>query len=360
MRPIALAALLAGVTISTAALAAPPPRMETRWPGVHLVGYDDLNLKSVVAEFDRFLTVVEVPHDDATARSLLGLLREKFPGKPRRFAFHMHHHDHSLGALDPLLASGVTLVTTPWNLEQVKKLASDPAALESRTVTVRDELSLADSTNALRTWVLSKEKYELPADPYVVVEFPRAKILVSDCLFNKPLTYFEVVNARKRSLDRFLADAKLEVEWLVPTNSAHGSGFEDVCERSVVTETLEKGIEPEEVADRLQARPVEQLCREIDALAAEFRAKSPRSYDILVCGNYLELKRQDNERAAILFEVAERLYPSELDPPRFLGESLSLAGEKAKAREAWKGAIQIATKEEDRQEIREALEKLEE
>jgi hypothetical protein len=358
MRRLVLAAALVSAALADAAPAATPPRMETRWPGVHLVWYDDLNLKTVVAEFDRFLAVVEVPHDDATARSLLGLLREKFPDKPVRFALHTHHHDHSLGAVDGLLAAGVTVVTTPWNLEQVKGLASDPAAFEKRALTIRDELTLADGTNELHAYVLPKEKYELPADEYVVVEFPLAKALVSGCLFNKPLTYYEVVNARKTSLDRFLSDSKLDVSWLVPTNSAKGSGFEDVCARSVLTETLQKGIRPEEVADRLQARSVEELRRDVGALAEEFRAKSPRSYDLLVCGNYVKLKRKDYERAAILFEVAARLFPSEADPLWYLGETWSLAGDKAKAREAWTKALGVATKDEDRQRIREALEKL--
>lgn len=334
------------------------PRIEARWPGTHVVWYDDLNLKSVVAEFDTFLAVVEVPQDDATARALLALLREKFPAKPLRFAFHTHHHAHSIGALDPLIAAGVTVVTTPWNYEQIRKLAVDPLRSEGLVLKIRDTFEIGDGANRLRAHVLRKPKYEVPADEYVVVEFPAAKALVSGCLFNKPLTYWEVVNTRKTSLATYLADSQLDVAWLVPTNSTRGSGFEDFCTREMLAETLEKGMKPADVADRLQARPVSDLRAGMDALVSEFGAKTPRSYDLLVCGNYLKTSRKDYERAALLFEIAARLFPGEADPLWFLGESWSLAGEKGKAREAWGRGLEVATKDEDRKQFREALEKL--
>jgi hypothetical protein len=354
MKRLVLCAALVGL-FWTSASAATPPRMETRWPGVHVVWYDDLNLKSVVAEFDTFLAVVEVPHDDATARSLLALLREKFPSKPLRFAFHTHHHDHSIGALDPLFAAGATLVTTAWNLDQLRALAGDPARPDAHVLKIRDSFEIGDGTNTLRARVIHKSKYEVPTDEYVVVELPGPKALVSGCLFNKPLTYWEVVNTRKTSLAAFLADTKLDVRWLVPTNSARGSGFEDFCTREMLSETLEKGMKPAEIADRLQSRTVPELRAGIDALAAEFASKTPRSYDIFVCANFLKLKRNDLDRSAILLEIATRLFPKEVETWWYLGENWKLVGDKAKAREAWTRALEVATKDEDREEIRTAL-----
>lgn len=352
MRPFLLLVLFA-----LAGLAATPPRMETRWPGLHLVWYDEFQLKSVVVEFSTFLAVVEVPRDDATARGLLEMLREKFPGKPLRFAFHTHHHDHSIGALDPLFASGVTLVTTRWNLDQIRKLAANPAGADAHVLAISGGFEIADGGNSIRAHVLSKANYKVSTDEYILVELPAAKALVSGCLFNKPLTYWEVVNTRKTSLQAFLLDRKLDVAWLVPTNTSKAGGFEDVCGRGMLTETLEKGMRPDQVADRLQARTAEDLRSDLDALAAEFGAKTPRSYDLLVCGNFLKSERKDFARAAILFEIAARLFPKEADPYRLLGESWSLAGEKAKAREAWTRALERTTKEEDRAELRELLAK---
>jgi hypothetical protein len=220
---------------------------------------------------------------------------------------------------------------------------------------VAESFELADGSNTLRARVIRKAQYEVPTDEYIVVELPGPKALVSGCLFNKPLTYWEVVNTRKTSLAAFLADSKLDVRWLVPTNSARGSGFEDVCTREMLAETLERGMKPAEIADRLQARTVAALRADLDALAAEFATKTPRSYDILVCGNYLKTKRKDYERAAVLFEVATRLFPKEVETWWHLGDNWSLAGDKAKARAAWTRALEVATTEEDRKEIETAL-----
>lgn len=329
--------------------------MKPQWPGVYLIWYDDLNVKSVVAEFDSFLAVVEVPHDDQTARGLLAFLREKFPTKPLRFAFHTHHHSHSIGAIDPLVAAGVTIVTTPANLDEIRALSGDPSSVGDRVLTIRDTFELADHSNVLRAHVIHKDRFEIPTDEYVVVEFPKVEALVSGCLFSKPLTYWEVVNTRKTSLAAFLADRKLGVRWLIPTNSTHASGFEDVCTREMLAESLEKGLQPSEVADRLQARSIDDLRAGIDALSKEFAAKTPRSFDILVCGNYLKSKRSDYARASVLFEVAARLFPREVEPWWFLGEAQSLAGDKAKAREAWLKALELATTDDDKREIQAAL-----
>ncbi len=337
------------------ASAATPPRMETRWPGVHVVWYDDLNLKSVVAEFDTFLAVVEVPHDDATARALLAFLREKFPAKPVRFAFHTHHHDHSIGALDPLAAAGATVVTTAWNLDQIRGLAGNPAGADANVLKIGGELEISDGTNTLRAHVLKKDRYEIPTDEYIVVELPGPKALVSGCLFNKPLTYFEVVNTRKTSLAAFLADRRMDTAWLVPTNSARGSGFEDVCSREMLTETLAKGLKPAEVADRFAARSVAELRADIPALAAEFGKKTPRSYDLLVCGNFMRMKRKDFARSVVMFEIATQLFPKDMDAWYWLGEGRAEAGDHAGARVAWAEALKFATTDDDRSEIRAKL-----
>ena len=354
MHRFALFALIIAVLCPPAS-ASTPPRMETRWPGVHVVWYDDLNLKTVVAEFDTFLAVVEVPHDDATARALLAFLREKFPAKPVRFAFHTHHHGHSIGALDPLAAAGVTVVTTAWNLDQIRNLAGNPASADAGVLKIGSTFEISDGMNTLRAHVLKKDRYEIPTDEYMLVELPGPKALVSGCLFNKPLTYFEVVNTRKTSLAAFLVEQKLDVAWFVPTNSARGSGFEDVCSREMLTETLAKGLKPAEVADRFAARSVAELRADIPALAAEFGKKTPRSYDLLVCGNFMRMKRKDVARSVVIFEIAAHLFPKEMDAWYWLGEGRAEAGDQAGARAAWTEALKFATTDDDRKEIQAKL-----
>ena len=355
-----VAVFLAAVSIamSLPTIAAAPPRFESPWPGVHLVIYEELRLKSVVAEFDRFLAVVEVPHDDATARSLLALLKQRFPEKPLRFAFHTHHHEHSLGAVDALVEAGVTLVTTPWNLEQARQLSSRAASLDQHALVIGDRLSIGDGNLSLRAWELRKSRYRVPAEEYVVVELPGSKVLVTGCLFNKPLTYWEVVNGSKLALSQFISDAQLAPEWLVPTNTTREAGFESISAASMLGETLEKGLRPEDLAKRLSAIAPQDLWSSADAFARELGDRAHRSFDFIVCGNYLMTSQADYERAAFLFHLAAMLHPTEVDPLWFLGKAWSKLGNEPRAREAWMAALQLADDDETRALIAKALEGL--
>lgn len=358
--------LLLPLTLALAALFALPagadsgPRIEERWPGIHLVWFDELKLKSVVAEFDGFLALVEVPHDDATVRSLLALLGETFPDKPVRFAFHTHHHGHSLGALDPLLAAEVTVVSSPWNLGKIRGMSSAPDAFDARALPFPERFTLEDGSNALTAYVISQESYEVPTEEYMIVYFPREEVVVSGCLFRKPLTYFEVVNTRKTSLDAFLTDRDLPVSWLVPTATTEAAGFEDVSSHATLKATLEKGIKPWEVADRLEARSLEDLRAGMGALAEEFAALTPQAYDIVVCGSYLKNEREDLERALLLYEVAVSLHPEDFWARYALAGARALRGEKEKARETYEKALDLATSEVGREMVRDKVAALDE
>jgi hypothetical protein len=345
--PLALPSLL-----GAPAGAATSPRLEERWPGIHLVWFDEKKTKSVVAEFDGFLALVEAPHDDATVRALLGLLGETFPDKPVRFAFHTHHHGHSLGALDPLLAAEVTVVSSPWNLGKIRDKSSAPAAFDARALLIPESFTLEDGSNALTAYVIKQESYEVPTDEYMIVHFPREEMVVSGCLFNKPLTYFEVVNTRKTSLDAFLTDRALPVAWLVPTATCEAGGFEDVSAHATLKETLEKGIKPWEVADRLESRSVEELRAGMSDLAEEFASLTPRAYDIVVCAGYLEKKREDLDRALVLYEVAVSLHPEDFWARYALAGARALGGEKDLAREGYERALELATSEAGREMVR--------
>jgi cytochrome c-type biogenesis protein CcmH/NrfG len=63
-------------------------------------------------------------------------------------------------------------------------------------------------------------------------------------------------------------------------------------------------------------------------------------------------------RAAVLFEVAHRLHPDEVDPLWLMGEAWALAGYAGKARAAWTRALERDSKGEYRERIEAGLAKL--
>lgn len=324
-------------------------------PSLWVIRHEAPASKTVIAEFARFLAVIESPGDDGMARAVLAALDAKFPTKPVRFLLHTHPHGHSLGAIDPYLVRGVTFVTTDANLARVKNLSSDPERVQRTALIVDDGFSIADATNVMNVRVLEREEYQTPTDDYAVFEFPHQQLLVSGCLYNKPLTYHEVVNARKPGLHRFLDQHAVDVVTLLPTNTTTASGFEDLCTVEMLQTTLREGIDPNQVADRLAAMSLAEIESSLDALATEFGARTPRSFDLLVCGNTLRSQREDAARAALWFEMAQRVFPDDSSVAYYLGVAHWENAQPERAEQSWARALTL-TEESDRPSLMQDIE----
>jgi hypothetical protein len=328
------------------------PVADHLWHYVH----EDHGAKSVVAEFATFLVVIESPGDEAAARALLADLGEAFPGKSVRVLLHTHHHGHSLAAIDPWLARDVMLVTAPANVERLRERTANPERFAASFLPASDGLVLADGTNELRVHVIDDAQYEVPTPEYVIIEFPRQQVMVSGCLYNKPASYHEVVNKRKPALRRYLREHAPDVVTLVPTNTCASEGFEDVCTVAMLDATLAEGIDPQEVADRLEAMTVAEIAASLDELVAEFSARTLRAYDLLVCANTIRREREDLPRAALFFEVAARAFPDEASPAYYHGMALLENGEDARAEVAWERALALADDDDERERLQQRME----
>jgi hypothetical protein len=324
--------------------------------GLWVVCLDDHEAKAVLAEFETFLALVESPGDEAAARRIMALARDRWPRKPIRFVFHTHHHGHSLATVDPFLAAGIQIVTSSGNLDRMAGHALDEARFRSSALVVSDRFTLEDPSNRLTMLVIPEDEYDVPVDDYVIVHFPEQRVLVTGCLYNKPVAYHEVINVRKPALRRFIADNDLDAETLIPTNTTGADGyFEDVCTLAMLDETLEKGMNPARVYERLARRSVEELRADLDGLTAEFSDPNLRPFDLLVTGNTMRLTHEDPARAAVFLEMTERRFPDDDRVPYYLGLALWQSGDRAGADRAWERTVAKAENEEDRAYWQEAI-----
>lgn len=347
------------VGILAASIWARPCLAYGRWvplaDGVTVVSMDDTGAKSVVVEFQTFVAVVESPGDDASARALLAELDRRYPNRPVRFLAHTHHHGHSLGAVDPFVERGASIITSAANLERVTTLTGNTEVLGSRVVLTTDRFTISDASNEMTVLLVSQDDYPVPTPEYLVVYLPRQRVLVSGCLYNKPVDYHEVVNQRKRALRDFLGDFGLDVGTLVPTNTTAAGGFEATCSIQTFEATLREGIDPLALADRLAARPVDELERELADLTSWFAERTPRAYDVIVCGNTLLLVRDDPARAAIVLDVATQLFPDDRWAWFALGRARSLDGDPVGAEHAWNTALALGGDAGEREALADAI-----
>jgi hypothetical protein len=336
-------------------------RVETIAPGIMLLWTPRHEAKVVVAEFATFLALIEAPFDDRTVREILAELRVRFPSKPLRYVFHTHPHDHSIHAVDPLLAAGAQIVTSSANLPELEKLTGDVSALRSRVILVDDQFELADAINRLRVWLLKQgtgeKQWAVPTPEYMVFEFPASGVLVSGCLYNKPKTYHEVVSSRKKAILRFIETNAPGVTTLIPTNTSSGDGFEDVCTLQMLRDSIEQGIKPEEVSKRFGEMTPEQMRAQADAIAAEFKALTPRAFDLMVCASQLN-KDKHAEQSLILLDIAISIFPDDPWPRYQAGVRAWGLGLKDQAESRWAEALARGKDDAEREDLRESAQEV--
>jgi hypothetical protein len=323
-----------------------------------IVWYDRYSNKSVIAEFADFLAVIEFPQVDSLSNELITRLGKEFPKKPIRYVLHSHHHSHSISAFDPFLQrTKARLVTTRYNLEQVKGLTKDTARLMREAIVYQGSYTIKDRTNELRLMEMRQSEYNVPTPEYNVFLFPKQSSMVTGCLYNKPEAYHEVVNDRKKALDLFLKDKRIAPSSLIPTNTSRSNGFMDICSRATFDSTLAMGIDPVRFMESMHSRKVEYLLASKDSLKAEF-SKIPRSYDYIVCANYL-IAYGDPLRAIAMLRPLAELYPTESVIPYFTGVCYENMGMKTEAVAHYRRQLALLKDEDEMDEVRKRIASLE-
>jgi tetratricopeptide (TPR) repeat protein len=327
-------------------------------PNIYGFWLDQYENKAVVAEFEKFIVLVEFPQNDSVASDIIAKTAVMFPKKPIKFVLHSHHHGHSISSFDPFLKlTNASLLTTKFNANEIKNKTKDTLALKNRTILYDSIYRIKDKKNEMICYEILQSKYLVPTKEYNIFYFPKQQLVVSGCLFNKPLAYYEVVNARKPALKKFISDNKLSVKVFIPTNTSKANGFTDICTIEQLDEALIKGIQPYQFCDNFQTKSIEYLESKSDSLETEFR-KIPRSFDYLVCGNTLRSIRKDYNRAIIVFKILNKIYPLEIDAYLSIAESYESKGSKIEAIGYYEKFISLTKSKEDAIEIKERIEKL--
>ena len=80
--------------------------------------------------FDDYVLVVEGVLNDAASRTVLDRIKETAPGKPVRYIAQTHHHSDHAGGLRTYFSEGITLVTTPANVDFFRAFAAAPFTVQ--------------------------------------------------------------------------------------------------------------------------------------------------------------------------------------------------------------------------------------
>jgi hypothetical protein len=199
------------------------PKIVAIAPGLWSLDMEDIDSRSMIAEFANYLAVMEIAVGSANGERIVDAARRRWPNKPIRYALFSHHHPHYLGGIRAMIAEGATVVTTPGNEAFIREIATlgfeskpDRLALKPRPVKIKtfaDRFEIADSTNQLVA--LNYGERSLHTDEFVVFWFPRTKVL-----FEAELGWVGV-NGKNRPSSRgtrllpWLDEQKIDVDRIV-------------------------------------------------------------------------------------------------------------------------------------------------
>jgi hypothetical protein len=205
------------------------------------------------------------------------------------------------------------IVTSPYNLKTIRKKTADTAALGQSVILIDSTFTLGDQVNELTAFLIhqSEDQYPVPTKEFMVTYFPKQQVLVSGCLYNKPLIGHEIINQRKPALRRFISENKLNVKYIIPTNTDSLSGFENICTLEMLDQTLKEGINPDSVSISLINLSLEYIESKRDSLVDYFEIHLPRSFDMQVLINCLYYDYYDLNRGIQIAKVAATLFPED-------------------------------------------------
>ena len=199
------------------------PKIVAVAPGLWALDMEDIDSRSMIVEFDKYLAVIEMAVGSANGERIVDAARQRWPGKPIRYAFFSHHHPHYLGGVRAMIAEGATVVTTPGNEAYIREISTlifetkpDRLALKPQRGQVRtfaDRYELADSTNQLVA--INYGERSQHTDEFVLFWFPRAKVL-----FESEQGWVRVngktrASSRAAKLLEWLREEKLDVDRIV-------------------------------------------------------------------------------------------------------------------------------------------------
>jgi hypothetical protein len=153
--------------------------------GIWSLDMEDLDSRSLVAEFEDHVAVIEAAVSSANGERIVDAVKRKWPHKPIRYFLFSHHHPHYTGGLRAFIAEQALIVTTRGNQEFIGQVHRYPFTLVPdrqarvdeplRQDTFTGRYELQDRTNHLIALDIGARSDH--TDEFVVFWFPRQRLV---------------------------------------------------------------------------------------------------------------------------------------------------------------------------------------
>jgi hypothetical protein len=151
-------------------------------PGVFVLQNVTPGYNEMFVDMGDHVVVIEACGSPTVSESVLRTVGEQLPGKPVRSVVLTHHHSDHSGGLWTYMARGITVVTTPGNVDFVRSVAVAPRPLDGRVAdapqpkieTVARRRTLGSGPNAIELIDVGPNPH---AEEILVAYMPGRKLL---------------------------------------------------------------------------------------------------------------------------------------------------------------------------------------
>jgi glyoxylase-like metal-dependent hydrolase (beta-lactamase superfamily II) len=161
----------------------PAPKVLPVAAGLFEIRLEGRNNRCWFVERDDHVIAFEAPLSSAVGERLLNAIADATGGKPVRQLFVSHHHPDYVGGIRPFVARGVTLVTTPGNVEYLRQIAAAPRELEPDLQAQLQRPAAIEVVQRSRAFKAGFVAYDIGSftghtDEYLVYHFPSQHLLL--------------------------------------------------------------------------------------------------------------------------------------------------------------------------------------
>jgi glyoxylase-like metal-dependent hydrolase (beta-lactamase superfamily II) len=144
------------------------------------------NYNVLLVGFKDHVMVMEAPGSPKVAKEILAKAKELFRGKPVTEVAVTHFHDDHAGAAKGFMDEGITLITTPGNINYFKKVGSYSSTATrqgTKIETINGKRTLSDGSMTVELIDIGKGPH---TDEMLVAYIPALKLVFQGDLLNRP------------------------------------------------------------------------------------------------------------------------------------------------------------------------------
>ena len=212
----------------------PTPRdltVEELGGGLYYIANAAQGYNVIFADHEDGILVLETPQSIQASRDVIRTINAKLPGKAIKAAVPTHHHfDHS-GGIYGYHEAGISILTTPGNVDFSTKVGTAPRNIgTSKGAVSAPKVNSFEGRTTLGSGAATVELIDVGPNPHaeeiVIAYMPAIKTVFTGDIFSKRSSPLPPANANQLDFAEALEKLDLDIETFIPVHGTNATAEE--------------------------------------------------------------------------------------------------------------------------------------